>query len=152
MPVTPSLPPLQWSIAVITDQVVTKSARAIHEDVATLSAINVAINKRLYPHIDAPLATEGWRDTPIAAWCGDYALTKRNRLIESGWIPAHLLLAEVIVQNGEHHAVLLATTLSGYLVLDNLTNELRAPRSTGYKFVRTQNPHDPDAWLEGMPE
>lgn len=58
--------------------------------------------------------------------CEDYALTKRQRLIEFGLDPLSLLPAIGLVEGGTGHAVLLANTNMGAYVLDNIEPRILA--------------------------
>jgi len=62
-----------------------------------------------------------WRAAPARGTgdCEDYALAKRAALLEAGVPLRELRLAICRVETGECHAVLIATTEAGDLVLDN---------------------------------
>ncbi|WP_248307664.1 transglutaminase-like cysteine peptidase, partial [Bosea sp. FBZP-16] len=66
--------------------------------------------------------------------CEDFALLKRKHLIERGWPSSALLIAVVGTPAGEGHAVLMAITSEGDLVLDNKTSRLLPWTQTGYLF------------------
>jgi predicted transglutaminase-like cysteine proteinase len=70
--------------------------------------------------------------------CEDFALLKRKMLIERGWPSSVLLLAVVRTSTGEGHAVLLAVTDAGELVLDNRTSAIKAWNDSGYFFFLRQ--------------
>ncbi len=57
-------------------------------------------------------------------------------------------MALVRQSNGNAHAVLVASTSIGDLVLDNLVDEVRGWDETAYKFVKMQTPHAMDAWVD----
>lgn len=78
--------------------------------------------------------------------CEDIALLKKKKLIEMGLPPLSLLLATVLNQNREAHAVLVLRTKSGDFVLDNLRNKILPWHKTGYLFMRMQHPRHPDRW------
>ncbi|ANY77131.1 hypothetical protein BB934_01935 [Microvirga ossetica] len=70
--------------------------------------------------------------------CKDIQLPKRKRLIEAGLPRRALLMAVVIGQNDEGHAVLMVRTTAGDLVLDNKTSAVLPWRLTGYRFVKRE--------------
>lgn len=91
------------------------------------------------------LPTDGQGD------CEDFALLKRKQLIERGWPSSVLLIAVVGTPAGEGHAVLMATTSEGDLVLDNKTSRLLPWTQTGYLFFTRMSQANPRAWeaIEG---
>jgi predicted transglutaminase-like cysteine proteinase len=80
--------------------------------------------------------------------CEDYALAKRRALVERGWPASSLLMALVRQSNGEAHAVLVAVTDVGDLVLDNLVGDILDWDQTDYKFVKVQTPQSLNSWVE----
>lgn len=78
--------------------------------------------------------------------CEDYALEKKRRLMEMGLSGDQLLLTTVLDRKRQPHAVLVLRTSQGDYVLDNLTNELKTWRQTGYTFLRMQDPARPQQW------
>ena len=80
--------------------------------------------------------------------CEDYALAKRRELVGRGWPPTSLLMAMVRQRNGEAHAVLVAITDVGELVLDNLVGDVLDWDETDYKFVKMQTPTSLSQWVE----
>lgn len=80
--------------------------------------------------------------------CEDYALAKRRALVERGWPPSSLLMALVRQRNGEAHAVLVAVTDVGDLVLDNLVGDVLDWDQTDYKFVKMQSPTTMSRWVD----
>lgn len=79
--------------------------------------------------------------------CEDFALAKRQELIARGWPSSTLLLAVVRTRRGEGHAVLIARTTAGDLVLDNWRRGIRRVEETGYRFYGTQSQDDPARWV-----
>lgn len=79
--------------------------------------------------------------------CEDYALFKKQALIEAGFAPRQLLIATVLDRKGGSHAVLVLRTGKQDLVLDNLNNSLKPWNKTGYTFLRLQNPENPSQWM-----
>lgn len=79
--------------------------------------------------------------------CEDYALFKKQALIEAGFAPQQLLIATVLDRKGASHAVLVLRTGKQDLVLDNLNNTIKPWQKTGYTFLRLQNPANPAQWV-----
>jgi predicted transglutaminase-like cysteine proteinase len=96
------------------------------------------------------------RDAGVDIWasggrygdCEDYALTKRDLLIRSGWPSDALAMTVVKTPWGEGHAVLSVRTSRGTLVLDNLTYEIKKLKTTPYRVVAMQSA-DPLKWVGG---
>lgn len=78
--------------------------------------------------------------------CEDYALEKKRRLMEMGLSGDQLLLTTVLDRKRQPHAVLVLRTASGDYVLDNLNNQIKTWRATGYTFLRMQDPAQPRQW------
>lgn len=78
--------------------------------------------------------------------CEDFALLKRKQLIERGWPSSALLIAVVATPAGEGHAVLMAATSEGDLVLDNKTSRIWPWTQTGYLFFTRMSQANPRAW------
>ena len=78
--------------------------------------------------------------------CEDYALLKRNILIQKGYPRQALLMTVVKDHEGEGHAILTVKTNRGEFVLDNLTDKVLAWSDTGYKFIKRQSQSDPNVW------
>lgn len=79
--------------------------------------------------------------------CEDYALLKRKLLAEQGFPLSALLMTVVRDQHDEGHAILMVRTDHGDFMLDNLNDEVRGWRQTGYRFVKRQSQTDPDNWV-----
>lgn len=80
--------------------------------------------------------------------CEDFALAKRRALMERGWPAAALRMAMVRQSNGEAHAVLVAVTDAGDLVLDNLVGDVLDWDQTNYKFVKMQTAKSMSEWVD----
>ena len=80
--------------------------------------------------------------------CEDYVLLKRKWLIQKGWPAGTLLITVVLDELGEGHAVLLARTSGGDLVLDNKTDDVRLWSQTPYLFVKRQSASNPSQWAK----
>ncbi len=79
--------------------------------------------------------------------CEDYALLKRKLLAEQGFPVQALLMTVVKDQNNDGHAVLTVHTDHGDFVLDNLSDEVKGWKQTGYRFVKRQSQSDPNTWI-----
>jgi predicted transglutaminase-like cysteine proteinase len=71
--------------------------------------------------------------------CEDFALLKRKLLLQRGWPASALSISVGTTSLGEPHAVLVVSTASGELVLDNLTSSILAPAQTGHAFHSRQS-------------
>ncbi|SPH18029.1 hypothetical protein DEA8626_01559 [Defluviimonas aquaemixtae] len=78
--------------------------------------------------------------------CEDFALEKKRRLIAAGLPARSLLIATVLDQRRNSHAVLVLRTEQGDFVLDNLRSGILDWRRTGYSFLKMQNPERPARW------
>ncbi len=78
--------------------------------------------------------------------CEDFVLLKKREMIGNGIAASRLLIATVLDRQREPHAVLILRTGQGDLVLDNLRNQIRPWRDTGYSFLRMQDPATPGKW------
>lgn len=114
-----------------------------------LNTINRQVNRDIVPEVTAGNGTtEKWVISPPAGDCKDYAITKRHELLALGWPSRALLLAEVVVPDGEHHLILVVRTESVDLVLDNLNANIRPAAMTyrQYQWVRIESPQNPKFW------
>jgi predicted transglutaminase-like cysteine proteinase len=114
-----------------------------------LNSINRQVNRDITPEITAGNGTtEKWVISPPAGDCKDYAITKRHELLALGWPSRALLLAEVVVPDGEHHLILVVRTKDVDLVLDNLNTTVRPAAMTyrQYQWVRIETPQNPKFW------
>jgi predicted transglutaminase-like cysteine proteinase len=114
-----------------------------------LNKVNDEVNRNIIAVVTPGNgATEQWLISPAAGDCKDYAVTKRHQLLALGWPSGSLLLAEVIVPDGEHHLVLVARTRDVDLVLDNLNGTIRPVGMTyrQYQWVRSETAENPKLW------
>ncbi|MFV0282104.1 MAG: transglutaminase-like cysteine peptidase [Rhodoblastus sp.] len=79
--------------------------------------------------------------------CEDFALLKRKLLAEQGFPMQALLLTVVKDKNNEGHAVLTVHTDHGDYVLDNMNDEVKDWKQTGYRFVKRQSQTDMNTWV-----
>lgn len=111
-----------------------------------LIAINDDVNKRISPQNEG--SADVWALNPSRGDCEDYAITKRSMLIKAGVSSSALRIAVGTLRSGERHAVLIATTDSGELVLDNLTGDLTPVDRADIRFESIQSPSAPRIWLK----
>jgi predicted transglutaminase-like cysteine proteinase len=120
------------------------------EALRKISQINVQVNKSIDPITDQDQwgVIDQW-DFPSQGRgdCEDYALLKRQKLIESGFPKSALLLTVVKEQNGDGHSVLTLKTDRGDYVLDNLNNQVKPWNKTNYRFVKRQSQSSPNIWV-----
>ncbi len=116
----------------------------------TVEEINRKVNHEIEPITDKDHwgVVDQW-DLPIDGKgdCEDYALLKRKLLIAAGLPRQALLMTVVRDLQGEGHAVLTLVSDRGDIILDNMTDEIVAWRSTGYRFVKRQSQADPNVWM-----
>jgi predicted transglutaminase-like cysteine proteinase len=80
--------------------------------------------------------------------CEDYALFKRNILMDEGFPRQALLMTVVKDEHNEGHAILTVKTNAGEFVLDNLNDEVKSWDRTGYRFINRQSQIDQNVWLQ----
>lgn len=114
-----------------------------------LVAVNAHVNAAIAPVTDADLygAEEVWTLPADRGDCEDYVLLKRRLLIERGWPSGALLVTVVFDEVGDGHAVLVARTDRGELVLDNKVEAIRLWHETVYRYVKRQSSSDPKGWV-----
>ncbi|WP_027524876.1 transglutaminase-like cysteine peptidase [Bradyrhizobium sp. Ec3.3] len=117
------------------------------ERVAQLQDVNQQVNAAIRPEPNLEgLRGEKWLLHPSSGDCNDYAVTKRHDLIAKGFPARSVLLSEVVTTWGEHHLVVVVRSLSGDLVLDNLTPHILPWSKKPYRWVRIQTPKNPNYW------
>ena len=122
------------------------------ESFAILSLINQNVNASIQPiHKAVSGSIDTWAINPDQGDCNDYAVTKRHQLMRLGLPSSALLLAAVQTVWGEGHLVLVVRTDRGDYVLDNLTNQIRSWRKTGYRWVKRQSIDNPQYWTAVAP-
>ncbi|GAB5505980.1 MAG: transglutaminase-like cysteine peptidase [Rhizobiaceae bacterium] len=115
-----------------------------------ISAVNLEINHAIRPlnDIDIYGRDEVWAYPDIGAGdCEDYALLKRRELNRAGISLSNLLITVVRKPDGEGHAVLTVRTDRGDLILDNLRDDVRGWRDTGYRFLKRQASYHTGRWV-----
>lgn len=114
-------------------------------DLRDLAYVNKQVNNAIAPKHDS---ADIWSPDASAGDCEDFALAKRQRLIALGWAPSQLLIAVVDDPSQGAHAVLIARTDQGDLVLDNLTDEIMPWTDTRLTFVSRQSENLPAMWVK----
>lgn len=120
-----------------------------------LVSVNAHFNQTIIPATDKDLyQVEEFWTYPTSGYgdCEDYALAKRRALIEAGWHPSTLMIAVVRQQDGSGHAVLIARTDRGDLVLDNQESLIRVWNETPYKFLKRQSQASAGQWVDMVDE
>jgi len=112
---------------------------------AQLFKVNSAVNRSIRPVNDRS-GTDDWEVDVKSGDCEDFALTKRKQLIDLGWSSASLRIAVALTSGGEGHAVLIAKTSVGDLVLDNRTGAIKDWRNTDLRFLMVQSRENPKQW------
>ena len=123
--------------------------KATDELMRILFFVNYAINARIQERDDlAQYNVVDYWTLPESGYgdCEDYALEKRQRLIDRG-VPAgaiHLVVLDIIELREQDkeagHAILAVNTDRGLYLLDNLSNELQTPLTTpGYDYLSIQD-------------
>ena len=112
-----------------------------------LENVNDEVNSKMNKGEGLPSVTDEWQPWRDPGWCGDFAVTKRELLLRLGWPTSAVLIAEVLTAISEYHAVVLING-TRQVVLDILTTQIREPSRTGYKWLKIQNPEDPNQWFE----
>ena len=123
--------------------------QATPERLSELDEINRAINHSIEPATDTEIygVTELWTIPKARGDCEDFALLKRQKLMELGWPASSLLITVVRDEKNEGHAVLAARTSQGDFVLDNKIDAVRLWNQTPYHYVMRQSYIDPKVWV-----
>lgn len=74
-------------------------------------------------------------------------LLKRRMLSDLGYPVQALLITVVKDRKGDGHAVLTVRTDRGDYILDNLEEEVKGWKKTGYRFVKRQTQSDVNTWV-----
>ena len=109
---------------------------------AVLEEVNKGVNRKIRYVADEG---EDWRLGVTAGDCEEYALAKQHELIARGFPPASLRLATVRTRGGVLHAILVAKTSAGDLVLDNRRAAVLPFAKTGYQLEKIATA-DPLVW------
>ena len=113
-----------------------------------LVSINSRVNREIHARSDRSQygVSDKWSVGGSAGDCEDFALAKKMRLMRAGWPSAAALVATARTTGGEEHAVLIARTDRGDVVLDNLTNEIRGWKQSSLRFTSIQSPDHAWTW------
>lgn len=116
---------------------------------AELDAVNRYVNTTIEPKTDEEIygISEYWTLPTTVGDCEDYALLKRQILIERGWPASALLLTVVRDEIGDGHAILTVRSAQGDFVLDNKIPDVRIWNATPYEFVMRQSYVNPRSWV-----
>ena len=120
------------------------------QDIDLVRSINLKVNRKIREVSDARQYRKAdYWTLPLSSRgdCEDFALLKKQMLVAEGIAPERLLIATVLDQNRQGHAVLILRADSGDYVLDNLTNRIKPWQSTRYMYLRMQNPDAPRKWV-----
>jgi hypothetical protein len=79
--------------------------------------------------------------------CEDYALLKRQVLMQRGWPASALLITVVRDEKNDGHAILTARTAKGDFILDNKFDEVRPWYGVPYTYVMRQSYINPKVWV-----
>jgi predicted transglutaminase-like cysteine proteinase len=117
----------------------------VHLDMTTqtlLKTVTRSVNRAIWPEEDERHYGRGeYWDIPTDGYgnCKDYALTKRQKLIQAGLPERALRLAIVITPRENRHVVLTVTTDHGDLVLDNLNDDVKPWTEIAYQWIERQD-------------
>lgn len=122
---------------------------ATPERLSELDEVNRTINQAIKPQTDLEIygVNEYWTLPRSAGDCEDYALLKRQVLMQRGWPASALLMTVVRDERGEGHAVLTARTAHGDYILDNKVENVKIWHQTPYEFVMRQSYLNPKVWV-----
>ncbi len=114
-----------------------------------LDHVNRAINKLIEPATDQDVygIAEHWAIPMTRGDCEDYALLKRQVLMQRGWPASALLVTVVLDEKRDGHAVLTARTAKGDFILDNKVDEIKPWHAIDYVYIMRQSYIDPKVWV-----
>lgn len=123
--------------------------QATPERLSELDEINRTVNHEIEPATDMEIygVNELWALPKSRGDCEDFALLKRQELIQRGWPTNALLMTVVRDEKNEGHAVLTARLSTGDYVLDNKVEQVKMWNQTPYHFVMRQSYLDPKVWV-----
>jgi len=113
-----------------------------------LVAVNDYANDSVIPVTDMEYynVEEYWAYPDKYGDCEDYALMKRQMLMQRGWPASSLLITVVRQTNGEGHAVLTVRTDRADYVLDNLDGRIFSWDKTEYTYLKRQSVKNSGQW------
>lgn len=114
-----------------------------------MASVNSSVNRAVKPmnDIDVFGKDEVWSYPNGVGDCEDYVLEKRRLLRKRGVSYSNLLITVVRKADGEGHAVLTVRTDKGDYILDNLRDDIRPWRQTGYRFLKRQASNHTGRWV-----
>lgn len=148
---TPSIAPAPTNAALLTEA---STTIAMSDSMfATLDRVNRNINTLIRPATDDQIygQSEVWA-MPLTQGmdrrgdCEDYALEKRQALVNAGIPASALYFAVGYSRETGRHAVLVVSTNQGDYVLDNMTSEIKPWFETDYLWISRQVAGDPTIW------
>lgn len=115
---------------------------------AELQVVQYSVNQRVTYKSDQEVygTSEYWSFPAHSGDCEDYALEKRQHLINMGWPRSSLLFAAGQLRNGEYHLVLVAVTDQGDIVLDSNRDELRHWQDMPIRWIMRQSAKSERVW------
>ncbi|MGQ0456144.1 MAG: transglutaminase-like cysteine peptidase [Hyphomicrobium sp.] len=122
---------------------------ATPERLSDLDEVNRSVNRAVEPATDLEIfgVNELWTIPKSRGDCEDFALLKRQRLMQLGWPSSSLLITVVRDEKNEGHAVLTARTTQGDFILDNKVESVKLWNQTPYHYVMRQSYIDPKVWV-----
>jgi len=114
-----------------------------------LDHVNRAINRLIEPATDQEIfgIAEYWTLPMTRGDCEDYALLKRQVLMQRGWPASALLITVVRDEKNDGHAILTARTSKGDFILDNKFDDVRPWHAVAYTFIMRQSYINPKVWV-----
>jgi len=114
-----------------------------------LDHVNRAINRLIEPATDQEIfgIAEYWTLPMKRGDCEDYALLKRQVLMQRGWPASALLITVVRDEKNDGHAILTARTSKGDFILDNKFDDVRPWHAVAYTFIMRQSYINPKVWV-----
>lgn len=115
----------------------------------TLKSVNNNINRSIRSRSDR--STHGRSDVWTVGGkfgdCEDFALAKRQLLMDKGIPGSAISVAVVRTRGGIGHAVLVVRTDHGDFVLDNRRHSILGWNRTGYRYYKITAPRNPRSWI-----
>ncbi len=112
-----------------------------------LERVNREANRNITPRVEPPPPDKPpWNDEATAGDCEEYVLAKRSRLLNLGYPPSALLIAEATIPSGKGHLVLVVVSDQGDFVLDNLQPEVIRWDKLPYNWLMRSTSKNPKYW------
>lgn len=110
-----------------------------------LETINAEVNHAIRPRREPPGADKWMLDTNEGD-CEEYALAKRQLLLDSGLPPKAIRLAVGTTRRGEPHAVVVVKTDRGDIALDNRSEKPRSVAMLDLDLTKIESAENPKLW------